>query len=343
MNTTQILSRLEKVDLRTVWKNEASNFTPWLAEEANLKLLGDTIGIELELEAQEQSVGSFWADIVCKDPATDQRVLIENQLERTDHSHLGQLMTYAAGLDANTVVWIAARFTEEHRAAMDWLNHISGEDFNFFGLEVELWRIGDSAIAPKFNLTCKPNDWSKSLARKTQESQSAELTETKKLQLEFWTAFREYTQDRETPIKPTKAYPQHWMNLSIGRSGAHLSAIASLWDSASNSYETNEIRVEASFTDKNAKVFFQQLESDKPAIEQELGSILTWHNPEEARACRAYIRRDANLSNRDQWPDYHQWLLENLERFRSVFGPRVKNLATAEELGGEEAGIMGDL
>ena len=333
MNTTQILSRLEKVDLRTIWKNEASNFTPWVAEEENLKLLGDTIGIELELEAQEQSVGSFWADIVCKDPATDQRVLIENQLERTDHSHLGQLMTYAAGLDANTVVWIAARFTEEHRAALDWLNHISGEDFNFFGLEVELWKIGDSAIAPKFNLTCKPNDWSKSLIRKTQESQSAELTETKKLQLEFWTAFRDYVVEQDTQIKPTKAYPQHWMNLSIGRSGAHLSAIASLWDSSSNSYETNEIRVEASFTDKNAKVFFQQLEAEKLSIEQELGESLIWHNPEEAQACRAYIRREVDLKDRDQWADYHQWLLEHLDRFRSVFGPRVKNLATVDEIG----------
>jgi len=137
------LGRLERVDLRTVWANEAGAFTPWLAKEENLKLLGDTIGIELELEAQEKNVGPFRADILCRDTATDDWVLIENQLERTDHGHLGQLLTYAAGLKAVTLVWVAQRFAEEHRAAIDWLNEITDESLNFFGLEVEAWRIGD--------------------------------------------------------------------------------------------------------------------------------------------------------------------------------------------------------
>jgi hypothetical protein len=186
------LGRLEKIDVREYWKREDSDFTPWLAEAENIQLLGETIGLELEVEAQEKQVGPFRADILCKDTASENWVLIENQLERTDHVHLGQLLTYAAGLNAVTIVWIAARFTEEHRAALDWLNEISNESFNFFGLEIELWRIGKSAVAPKFNIISKPNDWSKSVIGAAQSIQSASLTEAKKLQQEYWEAFREY-------------------------------------------------------------------------------------------------------------------------------------------------------
>lgn len=146
------LGRLEVVDLRKVWVSEAGDFTPWLAQEANLSLLADTLGMDLVYEAHEKGVGPFRADIVCTDTADGSKVLIENQLERTDHGHLGQLMTYAAGLDAVTIVWIAERFTEEHRAALDWLNEITGEKISFFGLEIELWKIGTSPMAPKLSL-----------------------------------------------------------------------------------------------------------------------------------------------------------------------------------------------
>ena len=146
------------LSLRDLWKHEERDFTPWLAQEDNIALLGETIGIDLEVEAQEKNVGPFRADILCKDTVTNHWVLIENQLTRTDHTHLGQLLTYAAGLNAVSIVWLAERFSEEHRATLDWLNEITDERFNFFGLEVELWRIGKSPIAPKFNIVCKPND-----------------------------------------------------------------------------------------------------------------------------------------------------------------------------------------
>src|SRR6516164_3926241 len=123
--TVQVpLGKLERVDVRRVWANEAGGFTPWLAQDENITLLGEAIGIELDVEAQEKAVGPFRADILCKDAATDNWVLIENQLERTDHTHLGQLLTYAAGLDAVTIVWVSPNFTEEHRATLDWLNKI---------------------------------------------------------------------------------------------------------------------------------------------------------------------------------------------------------------------------
>jgi len=188
--TTQAnkLGRLEEVDLRAAWASESGDFTPWLAEDENIALLGDTIGLQLEIESREKGVGPFRADILCRETGTDRRVLIENQLERTDHSHLGQLLTYAAGLKTVTVVWIAERFTEEHRAALDWLNEITGEQFSFFGLEIELWRIGDSPVAPKFNIVCEPNDWTKPLPH--------EVSDTQLLQQEYWDGLKTLLLDR---------------------------------------------------------------------------------------------------------------------------------------------------
>lgn len=152
------LSKLERVDLREIWVKEHEDFTPWLAE--NLHFLSDAIGMELEIEAVEKSVGCFRADIVAKDVDTGCWVLIENQLERTDHGHLGQLITYASGLKASTLIWIAYQFTDEHIAALDWLNSVTDDNIKFYGLQIELWKI-DAAMAPKFNVVSKPNAWLK--------------------------------------------------------------------------------------------------------------------------------------------------------------------------------------
>ncbi len=145
-NTIVELGALARVGLRQVWGVEHRSFTPWLA--AHLDLLGEAIDIPLSLKGQETDIGTFRADILAKDTATGQAVLIENQLERTDHTHLGQLITYAAGVRAGVVVWIADTFTDEHRAALDWLNESTPDSIKFFGVEIELWRIGESQIAP---------------------------------------------------------------------------------------------------------------------------------------------------------------------------------------------------
>ncbi len=263
---TLMLGKLEKIDLREYWKGESSDFTPWLAQ-IFLELLGDAIGLDLELQGEEQSVGPFRADILCKDTASSAWVLIENQLERTDHTHLGQLMTYAAGLDAATIVWVAQRFTDEHRAALDWLNRITADGFHFFGLEVELWKIGESAVAPKFNLVCQPNDWAKRVV-----PLPIALTETKQLQLEYWQAFREYLLEHSVILKPPVALPQHWMYLSIGRSGFTLEARVNT--------KTNSLGVGLLMTDDYAKGYFDQVFESKPLIENEIGESLLWQKLE---------------------------------------------------------------
>ncbi len=155
------ISRLKSVDLQGIWKTEPGHFTPWLAEEENLSFLARTLNMEFELEAQEIDIGDFRADLVCRNTVDGSRVLIENQLDKTNHKHLGQILTYAAGLEAAgleaaTIIWIAKKFRDGHRAALDWLNRITGEDLRFFGVEIELLQIGDSLPAPKFNIVSKP-------------------------------------------------------------------------------------------------------------------------------------------------------------------------------------------
>jgi hypothetical protein len=321
--STKTLGRLQKVELREAWSSESSDFTPWLAQEENLKQLGDAIGIDLELASQEKEVGPFRADILCKDTANDTWVLIENQLERTDHSHLGQLLTYAAGLNAVSVVWIAEHFTEEHRATLDWLNERTDENINLFGLEIELWRIGDSPIAPKFNIISQPNDWARTVQQAA--AGSGEVSAHKQLQLKFWTAFKQYMEEKGSFIRCQKPSPHHWMNHAIGRSGVHLTSIVSLWNSET-SVKGPEIRAELYLDGPNAKQEFAALVKQKGSIEAALGFPLTWHNPETKAACRLYTRQNADFLNEALWQQYFEWLRQRLETMHKVFAPIVRNL-----------------
>lgn len=330
MAVSKALGRLVRVDLREVWLSETTDFTPWLAQEQNIAILSDAIGIDLEVEAQEKEVGPFRADILCKDTATSNWVLVENQLERTDHSHLGQLLTYAAGLQAVGIVWVAERFTEEHRAALDWLNEITDDRFNFLALEIELWRIGESPIAPKFNVVCKPNDWSKTVAAGAAQVERESLTESKQLQLDFWHGFRAYVDEHAERIKATKPLPQHWMNIALGRSGFKLAAIASFYDSKAETYDNGELRAETVIESTDSMIQFARLEAQKSAIEGEMGELFLWHNPPDKRTCRIYVRKPVTLADRDKWPEYYAWLLEKLEAMHRVFSLRVRQLDDLE-------------
>lgn len=314
-----VLGRLEKVDLRDIWKTEAQDFTPWLAREDNLALLSDTLGIDLELEAVEQNVGPFRADILCKDTLSDRWVLVENQLERTDHTHLGQLMTYAAGLDAVTIVWIASRVADEHRAAMDWLNEITDTEVRFFALEVELWRIGESPAAPKFNVVSKPNDWSRSTSAASKAVSEGELSPTRQLQREYWETVEGLVASHSGPIRPVKPQASSWVGHSIGRT--HFSLNMSM-----NTRE-NWIRVELYLSGPVAKGNFDILADQKDQIEQELGCDLDWQRLDEKRDARICITRSAvALDQKHGWPTEHQWLVNNLIAFHNVFAPRIRGI-----------------
>jgi len=181
------LGNLEQVDLRQAWPHEARSFTPWLSE--NIEMLSSVIGIPLEIEGQEVAVEQFSADILARNPRDDSRVLIENQLEQSDHGHIGQIMTYLAGLDVNTVIWIAAGFREPHLSAIRWLNDHTIEPFAFFAIKLSIVRIADSPMAPVFEVVVKPNTWERQLQSIAKETQSSSgVGEVRK---KFWTYYLE--------------------------------------------------------------------------------------------------------------------------------------------------------
>jgi hypothetical protein len=320
------LGRLERVELRDVWTTEATDFTPWLARPDNLEVLGETLGIDLELEAQERAVGPFRADILCKEIGSDRWVLIENQLERTDHVHLGQLLTYASGLEAVTIVWIAARFTEEHRATLDWLNRITNESFRFFGLEVELWRIGNSLAAPKFNIISKPNDWSASVAHAANAIDDAELSETRIAQRAYWAALNPVLNAMGGPVSGNrKPQPQSWMSYPIGRTNFALGAVMIR--------PKNQVRAELYISGDQAKRFLALLREQREAIELELGYALEWEELPSRRDCRiASYLNTVDPENETDWPRQHGWLAKRLNDLHRVLSQRVKALDAAAPL-----------
>ena len=315
------LGRLEKIaDLREVWKTEALDFTPWLANEDNLTLLGETIHINLELEAVEKYVGPFRADILCRNTDDDSLVLVENQVERTDHTHLGQLMTYAAGLETASIVWIAKAFTDEHRAALDWLNEITGENFNFFGLEIELWKIGDSAIAPKFNVVSKPNNWTKGKSAASGSINRGDLTATQELQLEYWKSFADFLDERETDLRINNARPSTWISFGRLRSRAVFHGYIYV--------KKKTICVELYLSNSPERLgIFNLLHEDKEEIEREIECALTWTKSSNYATSYIFLQREVEDPNdREKWNEQHTWMMENLEKFKRVFEKRIRKM-----------------
>lgn len=315
--TTPDLGLLQRVDLRTAWENEAGKFTPWLAQEKNLKLLSDTIGMSLELEAQEKNVGPFRADILCRDATQDHWVLIENQLEKTDHTHLGQLITYAAGLQAATIIWIAESITEQHRAALDWLNEITGERFRFFGLEIELWKIGESKPAPKFNIVSKPNGWSKKVPKA-----DGELGPVQKMRLDFWTAFQSFVQDNGKSVQFTPS-TKPLLSVPFEFKSFDLFAL----------FRPKMKRLGVGITCKGAqaKANFASLMTQRSAIESELGAELQWDENPDTTFCDIGLYRSVpEVNDETTWADCHDWLLTHLTKMRQSFDKRIRLLSLDE-------------
>lgn len=312
------LGRLEQVEVRNVWTNEAFEFTPWLAQPENLEVLGETLGLSLATESVEKEVGSFRADIVCTDTTNESVVLIENQLDRTDHAHLGQLLTYAAGLHAVTVIWLATQVKDEHRAALDWLNTITPDEYRFFGLEIELWQIGDSLVAPRFNIVSLPNNWAKSLASVTDNKTKSQ---TKLKQMEYWDGLQSVMNALNGPVSGNrKPQPQHWMSYAIGRTGFSLDAVMHIRE--------GYVRVELYISGEEASERRSRLEEEKDQIEQELGFKLEWgdQSPDARDQRISHYLREIDLGDISDWNKQHKWIASKLNAMHTVFVDRVKNL-----------------
>lgn len=308
-----MLGRLKKVDLRKVWKKEPTGFTNWLATDENLALLGDEIGIDLKLLQTEASVGRYSVDILAEEENTGRKITIENQLEATNHEHLGKVITYASGFDAEIAIWIVKEVRDEHKQAIDWLNDHTDEKVNFFAIKMELWQIDDSPYAPKFHIVAKPNEWAKAVKI---SSGRPVLTETKVMQLDFWNKFKEYAENKGTKLRMRKPYPQHWFDISVGNSYAHISMTINTQD--------NKMSCEIYIPD--AKEVYKGLFVQKDIIEKELSEKLEWMELPLKKASRIKISKEADFSKTDDWEIYFKWLKNEAELFHKVFSKHIKKV-----------------
>lgn len=308
-------SDLKRLNVRNYWTNESAIFTPWLAKEENVAALGKALGIELEVEGTEVSVGPYSADILARDLSSSGYVVIENQLRKTDHDHLGKAITYSAVLDAEAIVWIAADFTEEHKKALDWLNDNSTEDVSYFGVRIEVWQIDDSRPAVRFNVVSWPADF----ARRSVVTSQKDLSPNRRLQLEWWQAVRTALLEKSVVPSARKARAQYWYDIGIGRTGFVLSCTANTYDL--------KIGVRLYMRHRyNATAGFPQLMEQRKEIEEEIDQKLLWDPNPEASDKTIGIYHDADLNKKDKWDEYLDWMVGTIDSFRKVFSHRVKDL-----------------
>lgn len=294
----------EITDLRKVWPHEALNFTPWVAE--NIELLGDAVGLDITVEKTESSVGDFNVDIYACETGTDRKIVIENQLEDTDHDHLGKLITYASGKSADVVIWIVKRAREEHKAAIEWLNHHTDEKIGFFLCEIKLFQIGDSKIAPSFSVIEKPNDWAKEIKKTTT------TTPTQQQRLEYWQAFNSYAFNDKNFSKifnMRKPTTDHWMDFSIGSSACQICV--------TQIQKRSAIGVELYITDD--KELFKLLHAHKDEIETDMGMSLDWKELPKRKASRILVEKNVQLGNHDEWEEQFIYIMDILLKMRKAF------------------------
>lgn len=306
-----MLGKIQLVPLRVIWKNEAQDFTPWLAD--NIDELGAALGLELEYEDREVAVGPYFADILAKDTGTGKYVVIENQLEKTNHDHLGKCITYSAVLDASAVIWIASDFTEEHKKALDWLNDHTSEEIAFYGVKIELIKIDDSSPAIQFNVKSTPNEVVRQVMR---SKEGGNLSETKKIQLEFWIAFKEKLSKTGKIRSLQSPRPKYWFDIALGKSGVHLSNIF-------NTYE-KRIGIRVYIQNKEVESWLPYFELHKSKIEEDIGDKLEWNpNPNNKDKIIA-LNRKFDFENPASWDEAIDWAVKYTLAFKQIFGDLIK-------------------
>ena len=310
----QELSDIHNVDLRDIWENEAKDFTPWLAE--NISKLGEVLRLKLELRDTEVPVGPYWLDILAHDLEGDRPVVIENQLETTDHDHLGKLLTYASGYDAHVAVWIAKEFKDEHRQALDWLNQRSDENTEFFGVEVELWKIDDSRPAVHFRLVATPNEWRK----QTVSNARVAVSERRIRYKEFFQGLIDSLVEKNF-TGPRTARPEYEHRFASGFSSVNYRA---RFDWEGNPRVALYIERDKAWN----KDVFDKLLGDKEFVESKIGESLEWDRMDNQKASRITVMRPGSIDDaQETLEEIQDWMIDKLLKFKQVFGPRLKDLS----------------
>lgn len=319
------LDRLRRLPPREAWPNEATDFTPWLASEDNFDILAETLHlIDAEVEITEHGIGSFSADILARDQ--DGYVLVENQLEQTDHTHLGQILTYLAGLEGPVkVIWISTKVRDEHRAAVDWLNAHTPDEFSFFAVEIELLQIATSPAAPIFHVVAKPNEWSRHVAKRSRQVSEAANSERQQWYLRFWEGLAEYRARHDPSYRPRTPSKNVLWTFSVGKAEFYINLYANLNDNRINTTLGCKTDVD--------RLAFDDLLSQQEDIEAEFGEPLIWNRNDENVHWHIVIERlDIDLNDEGRWEEYYAWYSDKLGKFRRTFAHRIKQTNPARRI-----------
>ena len=315
------LGTIEQVDLRQMWPHESNDFTPWLAN--NVSRLGDALGLELETRGQEAPVGGYSLDILAHDLGSNRKVIIENQLESTNHDHLGKLLTYASGYDAGVVVWLAKEFRDEHRQALDWLNQRTGEDTQFFGVIVELIRIDDSNPAVNFKLAASPNEWRKESIDATKRGARG-TSERGERYRGFFQNLIDRLREEEKFTTARKGQPMNYYDFASGHGGIAYRANFR-WDDMASIV----LYIDRREKDYNKNIF-DQLMADRDSIESELSETLEWSRLDDYRASRVDVVRPGTIDdNAETLEEIQDWMVNRLLAFKKVYDPRLASVLEA--------------
>lgn len=306
------LGVLKRVSPREFFASESRDFTPWLAE--HLDILGEALGLDLELVQTEASVGDFSVDILAKDLATSHSVVIENQFGSTDHDHLGKLLTYASGIDASVLVWIAEEVREEHRQALEWINERTDQETFLFALKIELLKIDDSPAAPNFMPVVVPNKWQKA----AREAVASDSTPRGDAYRRFFQALIDELREGHRFTKAKVAFPQNWYGFSSGTTDVSYNITFN---------KGNRVRAEIYINrrDQEAnKRLFDSLFGRKQELEAKFGSELQWERLDDRQASRVAIYRDGSIDDDQTLTEIKAWAIIQLLKLKETFEPFLR-------------------
>lgn len=309
----QKLGKIKRVDLRNIWKKEDKEFTPWLKE--NIDLLSEKLGIEVIDTQTEEKIGDFKLDIIGKDANTNKFVAVENQLESTDHNHLGQLITYSAGVNAGIIIWIAKELREEHKNALEWLNENSISEISFFGVEVHAISIDNSNPAVDFRVIVKPNDWERNIKSSTTR------TDTEISYVDFYSKLVNFYSEINPKFRKVKAQPQSWLNFGAGRGGLYFG-----WAFRMGNRFSVELYIDTGDEIENKRIF-----DELKKYKDDLGiNGVEWEELETKRACRIVIYRKTSgqiksLKDREK-DDLINWGAEQMKTFSDTFSKYINKI-----------------
>jgi len=307
-----MVGKIERIKLREIWKHESYDFTKWLQE--NTDVLNDVLGISLSNPEREKSAGGFSADLVAEDEAGNP-VIIENQLEKSDHDHLGKIITYLTAIDAKTAIWIVTDPRPEHVAAINWLNESSAA--NFYLIKVEGIRIGNSEPAPLLTLIVGPSEES----RKAGETKK-DMAERYKIRLNFWKALLEKAKEKTKLHAHLTPQPYSWVGAGAGKSGLGFNYSVTQHEAKAELYIDR-----GKDSEKESKAIFDQLAAHKTEIEEAFGGPLAWERLDTKRACRISKRIEAGgYRDEEKWVEIHEKMIDAMIKLEKALRPFIATL-----------------